>query len=113
MVPVPLHRRRERERGYNQSLLLAEELSSRTGVLTAPGLLSRPAYTRPQVGLAAGGRRENVGGAFAAPYPRAIQGKKILLVDDVATTGATLRACADELLRCGAGRVGALAGALS
>jgi ComF family protein len=113
LTPVPLHKKRERERGYNQSLLLAEELTELTGVLTAPGLLARVSYTRPQVGLAGKSRWQNVEGAFAVPSPVAVKGKRVVIIDDVATSGSTLRACADVLLRCGARSVGALVGALS
>lgn len=113
LLPVPLHRRRERERGYNQSRLLAEELTKVTGVITAANLLVRSSHTGPQVGLEGRDRWKNVKGAFEAPFPRALEGIDAILIDDVATTGATLRACAEVLLQCGARRVGALVGALA
>ncbi len=113
LVPVPLHRSRERERGFNQSRLLAEELSRATGVLAAPDLLVRARATTAQAGLRRGCRRANVRGAFQAPFPIALRGKRIALVDDVVTTGATLGACADALLRCGAAGTVAIVGALS
>jgi ComF family protein len=113
LLPVPLHSRRMRERGYNQSGLLAEELTKITGVITAPNLLVRALHTGPQVGLEGRERWKNVRGAFTAPFPRAVEGRHVMLIDDVATTGATLRACADALLGCGAERVGALVGALA
>lgn len=113
LVPVPLHERRERLRGYNQSLLLAEELTKATGVVSAANLLRRARHTRAQVGLGAGGRRKNVEGAFRAVSPKAVEGRRVLLIDDVATTGATLRACTEVMIRCGARSVGGLVGALS
>jgi ComF family protein len=113
LVPVPLHRGRERERGFNQSRLLAEELTRATGVLTAPDLLARVRPTAAQAGLRRGARAANVDGAFAAPFPGALRGRRIVLVDDVATTGATLGACAEVLLRSGAAGAVAIVGALS
>lgn len=108
IVAVPLHPERERARGYNQSLLLARGLAGTMGwPLLEQGLVRwRP--TRPQVGLDAAGRRANVHGAFrwedAGPPPR-----RVLLVDDVYTTGATMEACAEALREAGAAEVRALA----
>jgi ComF family protein len=109
VVPVPLSQRRLRERGYNQSELIARELHA---VSNLPPPSSQPLLrvreTRPQVGLSAAERRENVRGAFACPEPAALEGRRVLLLDDVMTTGATLRACADELSAAGATMVMAL-----
>lgn len=113
LVPVPLHPSRLRQRGYNQSLLLAEEIMRLTGVTAAPGLLKRSRATRSQTGLPHHLRRENVEGAFAVPFPPTIEGKAVAVVDDVATTGATLRACAGALLAAGASRVVAVVAAIS
>lgn len=102
-VPVPLHRSRERQRGFNQAGDLARELG--LPVLSA---IERRQATRPQVELPAGRRHGNVREAFA-PAPRApVAGRVVVLVDDVATTGATLDACARVLKGAGALEVRAL-----
>ncbi|HWR21932.1 MAG TPA: ComF family protein, partial [Feifaniaceae bacterium] len=95
ITPVPLHEKRERQRGYNQSLLLAKELSKRYRIPVEPHLLRRIVDTEPQQKLSREEREKNVRGAFAAS-PLAT-GKSILLVDDVVTTGSTLMACAAAL----------------
>ena len=106
VVPVPLYAARERERGFNQSALIAAELSRLAG-LPAPGpaLLTRLTYHRPQVGLSAAERRRNVRDAFACPDPAAVAGRRVALVDDVMTTGATLEACAAALRAAGASAI--------
>ena len=109
VIPVPLSAGRKRERGYNQSELIAIELA-RLAPLPAPTpeALAKPRDTRPQVGLSAVERRRNVAGAFACPRPELVEGRRILLIDDVMTTGATLEACAAPLVEAGAARVMAL-----
>lgn len=97
IVPVPLHRQRERERGYNQSVLLARELERHTGLPVAEGALLRVHPTPPQVGLNAVERAENVRNAFRC-RTEDLRGKRVLLLDDVLTTGATMRSCAKALL---------------
>mgnify|MGYP001773439641 CR=1 FL=1 len=104
IVPVPLHPTRLRERGYNQSALLAESLGRRLGMPVFDGALERIRYTRPQVGLNAQERKENVRGAFRA-NPARVAGRNLILVDDVCTTGATLEECASALKEAGAGKV--------
>jgi len=109
LVPVPLHARRQRKRGYNQSELLANALARQIEI-PARHLLERTRATRPQVGLNAKARGENVRGAFSL-YPRFagdVRGSRVLLVDDVFTTGSTLRECAAVLQRAGAQSVCAL-----
>jgi len=106
LVPVPLHKHRLRNRGFNQADLLAKRLSFVTGVKQA-NALSRTIATRPQQTLGRQERLNNVKGAFKADT-KMIRGKNIVLVDDVCTSGATLIECADELLRSGAVSVAAI-----
>jgi ComF family protein len=106
IVAVPLHWRRKWERGFNQSDLLARSIARRSGVPLLHPLRRRRA-TRVQAGLSKTRRRENVAGAFAA-RAGAVQGLRILLVDDVMTTGATASACAHALKRAGARSVALL-----
>ena len=112
LVPVPLHWWKHRLRGFNQAEELATELSGSHG-LRMVGALRRVRSTSTQTRLAREERRANVRGAFATrrECERQIQGRHVLLVDDVLTTGATLDACADALLRGGAASVRALTAA--
>jgi ComF family protein len=105
LVPVPLHPRRRRERGYNQSELLARELERRTGRAVEARSLVRRRETAPQAGLSAAERRRNVAGAFAVRHRGALAGRVAVLVDDVWTTGATALACARILKEAGAAGV--------
>jgi ComF family protein len=107
VTPVPLGRRRQRERGYNQASLIARPLSMAIGAEYVPSAVVRIRDTRTQVGLTRLARQENVRGAFGAA-PDIVRGRVLLLVDDVATTGATLSACAQALLVSGARDVLAL-----
>jgi ComF family protein len=106
LVPVPLHPRRARERGYNQALLLARRLERAWGVPVAADVLLRNVPTLPQTDLDAAARRRNVRDAFAVRRPEVIAGRHVVLVDDVLTTGATAGECARVLLRAGAATVG-------
>ena len=114
VVPVPLYRWRLWKRRYNQSALLAQRIAQATGIPYRPELLERTRATTAQVGLGLRERRANVRGAFRVPDERRrdIEGKGVLLVDDVITTGATAEACALALKRAGAARVNVLAFAL-
>jgi ComF family protein len=114
IVPVPLNRWRLLRRRFNQAALLAVELEKLTGVPSDPLALARPKRTPSQVGLTDDQRRRNVAGAFAVAPDRApaVDGRRVLVVDDVITTGATVAACARALKRAGAVRVDVLALAL-
>ena len=107
LLPVPLHRRRQRERGFNQSEALAEHLAVAWGVPLERRTLLRQRPTQPQaLTTTAAARAANVAGAFAVRA--AVSGRRVALVDDVATTGATVRACASALRAAGAARVDAI-----
>jgi ComF family protein len=110
VVPVPLSGLRGRTRGYNQAALLGRALAQELDLPCSPRALVRRRHTPPQARAAgAEARRRNVAGAFACRDPAAVAGKRILLVDDVTTTGATLGACAGALADAGAASVWALA----
>ena len=102
IVPVPLHPRRLKERGYNHSLLLARRLSELVGIEIKPQALARTRYSRPQaVSSGVAERQKNVEGAFICGHTE-IKGKRVILIDDVITSGATLRFCALALKEAGA-----------
>jgi len=105
LVPVPLHRKRLRERGYNQSELLSRELSKLVGLPVVADCLVREQHTPPQTkATSASERQNNVANAFTC-HDRRLKDKKVLLIDDVATSGATLDACATALKAAGASLV--------
>ena len=111
IVPVPLHRWRLWWRRFNQAMALESVVSKASGVPCDPFLLARVKPTKPQVGLSKAQRGENLQGAFRVPAearPR-LEGKRVLLVDDVLTTGATANAASRALLRGGARAVDVLA----
>ncbi len=108
IVPVPLHITRLRQRGFNQALIIAYELSRTFSLPFSYDNLSRVRPTRPQVELSGEERIKNVAGAFALKKPDELKDRDILLIDDVFTTGATMNECAGVLKEAGAARVTAL-----
>jgi len=105
VIPVPLHKQRQQQRGYNHAYLLAEVCAAQVGIPLRDDVLIRHRATIAQVDLKAGERQQNVAGAFACTptfATRALFGRRILLIDDVSTTGATLEACAAPLYSAGA-----------
>ena len=111
IAPVPLHRWRLLKRGYNQAAILARALARESALPLVPDLLQRRRATRSQQGLSAQGRLANVTAASFCAHPwhrRRLADRKVVLVDDVMTTGATVAACAAVLRRAGAERVDVL-----
>ena len=105
ILPVPLHRKRQHMRGFNQAALLGARLSKILGIPMGDDCV-RVRDTPPQTGLRAAERRKNVAGAFHVPSPERVKSRRMLLVDDVLTTGATVNSCAQSLLEAGAEAVG-------
>jgi ComF family protein len=105
VVPVPLHRARLAERGFNQAALLAARVARRVGAPMLPLLLARDRDTSQQARLDRRARMENMTGAFRVREPERVRGRAVLLVDDVCTTGATLGACSRVLLEAHASSV--------
>ena len=109
LVPVPLAAGRQRTRGFNQSELIARGVGARLGIPVETRLVERARETDAQVGMGAAARRENVKDAFRCPAGASLVGRYVALLDDVTTTGATLRACAEPLVAAGAASVIGLA----
>ncbi len=107
IIPVPLHSARQRDRGYNQSALLARRLSDRIYIPAIENGLKRIRVTAVQMELNAAQRRQNVAGAFECT-DRRVKDQRVCIIDDVCTTGATLDACAEALYQAGAAAVFAL-----
>jgi competence protein ComFC len=105
IVPIPLHPRKRRGRGFNQAERFSARLSQATGVALDAKLMERVRDTNSQAGLDRDDRVENVKGAFKYAGAARLKGQRVLLVDDVLTTGLTASSCARELLRNGAGEV--------
>jgi ComF family protein len=108
IIPVPLHPKREVERGFNQASLLAGELARLKGIPCLDRCLVKTKNTVPQTTLAGLDREKNIRGAYSVRKAAAVRGKVILLVDDVFTTGSTLGECSSILLKAGAKEVRAL-----
>jgi len=112
LIAVPLHKKREKYRGFNQSAMLAELLAEHFKLPILNDVLIRGRDTQPQTECVhPKERKENIRGAFECAMPEEVKGKKIILVDDVLTTGATLRECAQVLRRAGAKEIWGLAAA--
>ncbi len=105
ILPVPVHKRRLRERGFNQALLLGRELSQRTGIPCKMNFLQKKRATPPQIQLSGEERERGIRNSFQVRRREELKGKTILLVDDVYTTGATVNECSRVLLASGARRV--------
>ena len=108
IVPIPLAPKRERERGYNQSLMIARGVSRATGIPVESRAVRRKTYGGSQTQKGRWERRENVTDAFQLVDGRRIAGKHVLLVDDVVTTGATAIACGQQLAKAGNVRISIL-----
>ena len=115
IIPVPLHKRKRRERGYNQSEFICKGINGIVEVPVMPSLLSRVRYTQTQTHLNMEERIRNVNEAFIVPekYIPIVKGKTIIIVDDVITTGSTIDSCAGQLILSGARKVFALSAALA
>ena len=111
IVPIPLHPRRQRVRGYNQAALLGKQVGKILGVPCGVRTLARVRHTSPQVGLSTHARLANLRHAFHCPLPVSVNGLSLLLVDDVMTTGATAGSAARALRQAGAARVSVLTAA--
>jgi ComF family protein len=102
VIPVPLHKKRLRERGFNQSLIIAKSIARNFSLTIDFQSLRRLTYTEPQINLGRKERESNVRNAFAVVREKAVADSRILLVDDVYTTGSTVKECARTLLKSGA-----------
>ena len=101
LVPLPLFRDKEKQRGYNQATVLCEGIAEKLGLPILQDAVSRPVFTETQTRKNRIERWQNIEGRFQLDRPHLVQGKHLLLVDDVITTGATLEACGSELLKAG------------
>jgi len=105
IVPMPLHQQRERKRGYNQSVKIAEGISEQIGVNVSSNMVFRKTNTATQTKKSRAERWENVAEVFEVRDEPSVRGKRILLVDDVITTGASLEACGQQFLNCGCAEI--------
>lgn len=99
IIPVPLHPTKEHKRGFNQSTIISEGISSVTGINVETGALIRPVKTQTQTKRSRYDRWTNVEGIFTVADPLRLEGKHLLLVDDVITTGSTIESCVNELIK--------------
>jgi ComF family protein len=113
IVPVPLHSLRKAERGFNQSKYIANGIGTELRIKVKSNLLKRIKYTETQTNLTLKEREENISNAFRAKHKKQLEGKSFLLVDDVITTGATVRECGKVLLENGAEKVFACSAAIA
>jgi len=105
VLPVPLYKKRLRQREFNQSALLAKYTANGLGSMLVTDSLVKTRETKPQVGLRSDERRKNMKNAFGVRNDKVVQGKDILLIDDVSTTGATIRECSKVLKKAGAANI--------
>jgi ComF family protein len=105
IIPVPLHIKRLRQRGFNQSIILAHALAKKWQISVNFSLLRRKKFTLTQTGLHKAERKQNIKGAFEVSDKKNISGKNVILVDDVYTTGATINECAKTLIKAGAQKI--------
>jgi ComF family protein len=108
IIPVPLHVKRLRERGFNQSLILARALGEKKQIPVDFSALKRHKFTLTQTGSNKKERKQNIKGAFEVSDKKIIAGKNIILIDDVCTTGATANECAKTMIKAGARKVSVL-----
>ncbi len=113
LIPIPLHHLKKAERGYNQSFYLAKGISKIIGIPVFSNSMSRTRFTPSQTNLNLKERKENIGGAFKLKDRSIIKGKKIILVDDVITTGATITECGKILINHGAQKVFSISAAIA
>ncbi len=108
LVPVPLHPSRRRERGFNQARLLARDLGARRGLDVLTGALVKTTNRPAQAGLRAADRERNVRSAYSVRHADKVRGRTLIVIDDVTTTGATIRECARVLKKAGAKEIRAI-----
>ncbi|ESP62901.1 Competence protein F, phosphoribosyltransferase domain, protein YhgH [Smithella sp. ME-1] len=108
IIPVPLHIKRLRERGFNQSLILARAIGKKRQIPVNFSLLKRRKFTTTQTGSNRNERKQNIKGAFEVSDKNKIKGENVILIDDVYTTGATVNECAKTLIEAGVRKISAL-----
>jgi ComF family protein len=113
LVPVPLHQLRKTERGFNQSKYIANGISKKTNIKVRNNILRRVKYTETQTNLTLTEREQNIAEAFKVRYQNTVRNKSFLIVDDVITTGATIRECGKVLLDAGANKIYACSAAIA